>query len=97
MWRPPYAFTEHGVAMLSTVLRSARAVEMSISIISSLIRMLELLASHKDLAARVEKLETQHQRTDSVIEVLVEDIDRLSRKMEQLKAPSPMVNDGSDT
>jgi hypothetical protein len=87
--RPPYAFTEHGVAMLSTVLRSRRAVQMSISIIRAFVRMRELIASHKDLATRVEKLERQHERTDSVIEVLVEDIDRLGRKIENIKVPSP--------
>ena len=55
---PPYAFTEHGVAMLSSVLNSERAVEMNILIIRAFVRMRELLASNKQLAARVEKLET---------------------------------------
>src|SRR5216684_1912345 len=50
----PYAFTEHGVAMLSSVLRSKRAVQMNILIVRAFVKMRELLASHKDLAARVE-------------------------------------------
>jgi len=49
---PPYAFTEHGVAMLSSVLNSDRAVQMSILIIRPFVKMRELLASHKNLAAR---------------------------------------------
>ena len=87
--RPPYAFTQEGVAMLSAVLRSPRAVRMSILIIRAFVRMREFIASHKDLAVRVEKLEKSYERTDSVIEVLVEDIDRLGRKVDQFKAPSP--------
>ena len=87
--RPPYAFTEHGVAMLSTVLHSARAVQMSISIIRAFIRMRELVVSHKELASRVEKLEKRQGQTDSVIDVLIEDINRLGRKSENTKVPSP--------
>src|ERR1035441_3147216 len=51
----PYAFTELGVAMLSSVLNSERAVQMNIIIMRAFVRMRELLASHKDLAEKVEK------------------------------------------
>lgn len=87
--RPPYAFTQEGVAMLSAVLRSPRAVQMSILIVRAFVRMREIIATNKDIASRVEKLERNHDRTASVIEVLVEDIDRLGRKVEQFKEPSP--------
>jgi hypothetical protein len=88
--RPPYAFTQEGVAMLSAVLRSPRAVQMSILIVRAFVHMRELIASHKDLAVRVEKLEKNRERADSVLEILVEDIDRLGRKVEQFKQqPSP--------
>jgi hypothetical protein len=76
---PPYAFTEHGVAMLSSVLKSGRAVQMSILIIRAFVKMRELLASHKDLAARVEKLETSQKRHASVINILAEEIEDLKR------------------
>jgi hypothetical protein len=85
----PYVFTEHGVAMLSAVLHSARATEMSIAVIRAFVRLRELVATNKDIATRVEKLERSHDRTASVIEVLVEDIDRLGRKVERFKQPSP--------
>jgi hypothetical protein len=75
--------------MLSSVLRSERAVQMNIIIMRAFIRMRELLVANKDIAARVEKLERSHSRTASVIEVLVEDIDRLGRRIEQIKPPSP--------
>jgi hypothetical protein len=86
----PYAFTEHGVAMLSSVLKSQRAVLMNIFIVRAFVRLREVIASNKDLAARVEMLERGQDRAASVIEVLVEDIDRLAGEVKQMKAlPSP--------
>lgn len=85
----PNVFTEHGVVMLSSVLNSERAVRMGIVVVEAFVRLRELIATNKDIAARVEKLERGHDRTASVIEVLVEDIDRLGRKVEQFKGPSP--------
>lgn len=58
----PYAFTEHGVAMLSSVLNSERALKMNILIIRAFVKMRELLATHKDLAARVDRLESMQKR-----------------------------------
>jgi hypothetical protein len=81
----PYAFTEHGVVMLSAVLNSPRAVHVSLMVVNAFIRMRELMASNKDIAARVEKLERSHSRTASVIEVLVEDIDRLGQEVKRMK------------
>jgi hypothetical protein len=61
--RPPYAFTEHGVAMLSSVLASKHAVQLNILIIRAFIRLREYLATHKDLALKlqdVERTQTEH-------------------------------------
>jgi len=89
--RPPYAFTQEGVAMLSAVLRSGGAVHMSIAIIRAFIRMRQIIESNKDIAARVEKLELGHDRTSSVIEILVEDIDRLAREVKDMQALPPVT------
>jgi hypothetical protein len=86
----PYAFTEAGVAMLSSVLNSERAIQMNILIMRAFIRMRELIASNKDIAARVEKLEAGQDRTASVIEILVEDIDRLGSELKHMKALPPL-------
>ncbi|MEA3198046.1 MAG: hypothetical protein QOF32_2098 [Gammaproteobacteria bacterium] len=51
--------------------------------------MRELMAANKEIAARVEKLESGHARTASVIEVLVEDIDRMAREVKDMKAFPP--------
>jgi hypothetical protein len=85
----PLAFTEHGIAMLSAVLHSDRAVQMSIAIIRAFLRMRELVAANQDIAARVEQLERGQDRTSSVIEVLVEDIDRLAHEVKEIKAVPP--------
>jgi hypothetical protein len=75
----PYAFTEHGVAMLSSVLNSNRAVQMNILIVRAFVKMREVLASQRDLAVRVEKLEASHQQHASVITLLAEEIDELKQ------------------
>src|SRR5258707_11209942 len=49
----PFAFTEHGVAMLSSVLSSDRAVQMNILIVRAFIRLRDILATHKHLARRL--------------------------------------------
>jgi hypothetical protein len=87
--RPPYAFTQEGVAMLSAVLRSGRAVQMSIAIIRAFVRMRQIIETNKDIAVRVEKLERGHDRSASVIEILVEDIDRLAHEVKEMKALPP--------
>ena len=63
----PYAFTEQGVAMLSSVLRSSRAVEVNIQIMRAFVRLRQLLSVHKELNDRLTKLEEQMRvRDDSV-------------------------------
>ncbi|MBP6858813.1 MAG: ORF6N domain-containing protein [Candidatus Pacebacteria bacterium] len=52
----PYAFTEHGVMMLSSVLKSDRAVEMGIFIVRAFIKLREVLATHKDLANKFNEM-----------------------------------------
>jgi hypothetical protein len=79
---PPYAFTELGVAMLSSVLNSERAVQMNIIIMRAFVRMRELLVTHKDLAERVEKLERALKQHSSILVTVVQDI-------QKLKTPAP--------
>jgi hypothetical protein len=75
----PYAFTEHGVAMLSAVLRSRRAVQMSIVIVRAFVHIRELLASHRNLATRVEKLEGEQKTHASIISILADEIVKLKK------------------
>jgi ORF6N domain len=83
----PYAFTQEGIAMLSSVLRTPRAIEMNIHIMRAFVRLRQLLVTHKDLANRVKALEQTHEKTDAVIEILIEDIDKLSKDVHWIKNP----------
>ena len=56
----PYAFTENGVAMLSSVLNSKRAIQVNIQIMRTFSRLREIMASHKDLARRLDELEKKY-------------------------------------
>ena len=57
---PPYAFTEQGVAMLSSVLHSPRAVQVTIAIVRTCVRLRRMLASHDDLARKLAALESKY-------------------------------------
>ena len=63
----PYAFTQEGVAMLSSVLHSERAVHVNIAIMRAFVRLREVLASHKDLAVKLEELEKKFESHDETI------------------------------
>jgi len=56
----PYAFTEQGVAMLSSVLTSERAVQVNIAIMRSFVRLREMSATHKDLARKLDEMEKKY-------------------------------------
>jgi len=75
----PYAFTEHGVAMLSSVLSSKRAVQMNIVIIRAFIKLREILASNRDLARRLDQVEIRLGQHGSAITVVVEEIKKLKQ------------------
>jgi hypothetical protein len=62
-----YAFTEQGVAMLSSVLRSARAVQVNIEIMRAFVRLREVLATHKDLAVKLEAMEKKYDAQFKVV------------------------------
>ena len=64
----PYAYTEQGVAMLSSVLRSPRAIEVNIEIMRAFVRLRQLLSVHKDLAERLSKLEQQMRGRDANVD-----------------------------
>lgn len=57
---PPYAFTEQGVAMLSSVLRSERAVQVNVEIMRAFVRLRQALAANADLALRLDELERRY-------------------------------------
>lgn len=79
----PYVFTEHGVAMLSSVLSSERAIAVNIAIVRTFIRLRHFLASHQDIADRLDQLESR--QNDQA-----EDIHRVFVTIEQLLETPPL-------
>ena len=75
----PMAFTEHGVAMLSGVLTSKRAVQMHILIVRAFVKLREQLALHKELALRMDKVEMIQEDHASGIIILAEQIQELKQ------------------
>ena len=73
----PYAFTEHGVAMLASVLNSERAVKISILIIKTFVRLHKLLSVHKEFAQRLTQLEQEVGKHDSKIKAILKIIHKL--------------------
>ncbi len=67
----PLAFTEQGVAMLSSVLRSRRAVEVNIAIMRAFVQIRQLGAHYKELAALVEKIDKRSIRNSEDIEIVI--------------------------
>ncbi len=57
---PPYAFTEQGVAMLSSVLKSKRAIQVNVAIMRTFVRLRQMIASHAQLADQLKKLEKKY-------------------------------------
>lgn len=73
----PHAFTEQGIAMLSSVLNSHRAVHVNIAIMRAFVKLRELLISHKDLAHKLDHLESKIERHDEEISSVFEAIRQL--------------------
>jgi hypothetical protein len=79
----PYAFTEQGVAMLSSVLNSERAVQVNIAIMRAFVKLREVIATHKELAQKIGELESKFRKHDSQIDAVFDAI-------RQLLAPKPV-------
>ena len=81
----PFVFTEQGVAMLSSVLNSERAVEINIQIMRAFVRLREMIASNKDLARKLDALERKSESHDVHIRSLFEAIRQLMTPSEPKK------------
>ena len=73
----PYAFTEQGVAMLSSVLTSKKAVQVNIAIMRAFVKLREIVATHKELAQKIAELEHKFQKHDAQIVAVFDAIRQL--------------------
>ena len=74
---PPYAFTEQGVAMLSSVLKSDRAIRVSVAIMRTFVRLRQILESNRELAQKFSELEQRIGKHDDAIAAILEAIRQL--------------------
>jgi len=81
-------FTEQGVAMLSSVLRSKRAIRVNIAIMRAFVRLKQTLAVHKELAEKFKELESRVNGHDADIKVIVDEIKRI---IEIEQKPKPKI------
>jgi len=82
----PYAFTEHGVAMLSSVLNSERAISVNIAIIRAFVKLREVMAMHKEFIQRLSELERRMGKKDREVIALFEAIRKLMNPPQKKKA-----------
>jgi hypothetical protein len=87
--RRPYAFTEQGVAMLSSVLNSDRAIEVNIAIMRAFVRLREIMSTHKDLARKLDDLERKLGEHDQNFQVVFEAIRQLMAQ--PVTPPKPRI------
>jgi phage regulator Rha-like protein len=84
----PFAFTEHGVLMLASVLKSEKAMQVSIRIIEIFVKMREMLSTHKDILIQLQKVEKKLTSHDEDIQLIFEYLKRLLTPPEE---PRPVV------
>jgi len=82
----PYAFTEQGVAMLSSVLNSKRAIQVNIAIMRAFVKLREMVSLHKDLVGKLNELERKVSKHDKEIQAIFEAIRQLMAVPEKPKS-----------
>src|ERR1700733_10777007 len=83
----PYVFSEHGILMLANVIKSQRAIEMSIKIIEVFVKFREMLITHKDLLLKFERLETLVVQHDDDIKALFNALKQLIYQKNEPREP----------
>jgi phage regulator Rha-like protein len=78
----PYVFTEQGVAMLSSVLNSERAVQVNIAIMRAFVKLREMLSTNKELALKLAQLERKMEKHDEEIKLIFDAIRELMKPPE---------------
>jgi hypothetical protein len=91
--KSPFVFTEQGVAMLSSVLKSETAIDVNIQIIRIFTRMRKLILSHKDLLLKIEQIEKKVVNQDEKVELLFRYVKQFVKEKEE---PRPKIGYKTD-
>ena len=84
----PFAFTEHGVLMLANIIKSERAIQVSIKIIELFVKLREMLATHTELKLEIERIKKKIDNQDQNIEIVFRYFDEL---LEQKANPRKQI------
>jgi hypothetical protein len=84
----PYAFTEHGVLMLASVLKSQKAMQVSVRVIEIFVKMREMLSAHKDILLKLEMIERKTEGHGEDIQVIFKYLKQL---LNPLRTPRPRI------
>ncbi len=81
----PYAFTEHGAVMAANILKSQRAIQMSIFVVRAFVQLREIALTHRELTEKLKELERKVGKHDEEIKAIIEAIRQLMRQPEKPK------------
>lgn len=93
---PLYAFTQEGIAMLSSVLRSQRAIEVNIAIMRAFVKLRELMNSHKELSRKIEAIERRYDSQFKVVFNSIKELINANPKELPLKLVKKKIGFGRD-
>jgi phage regulator Rha-like protein len=82
---PPYAFTEHGILMLSSVLNSKKAIQVNIQIMRTFVKLRQILSTNKELVHKLSQLERKTEKHDAAIQAIFKAIQQLMAPPEKPK------------
>ncbi len=83
--KAPYAFTEYGAIMAANVLKTSKAIHMSVFVVRAFVRLREMVATHCELALKLDELEQRLEDHDEKIEIIFEAIRQLMTSPEKKK------------
>ena len=83
--KPPRAFTEHGILMLSSVLNSKKAVHVNIQIMRTFVKLREMLSTHIELKRKIEELERKYSKHDKHFQIIFKTIQKMLNPTEKPK------------
>jgi len=83
----PYVFTEQGVAMLSGVLNSSRAIQVNIAIMRAFTKLRRIISSHKELCKKIEEMENKYDKQFKVVFIALKELLKEPKKKEGKKLP----------
>ena len=92
----PYVFTEQGVAMLSSVLHSERAIQVNIAIMRAFVKLRQILSTHKEIAYKLTELERKVEKHDKEIKAIFDAIRQLMRPPEKPQRRIGFVQKGKE-